>query len=126
MREENVQYFTEAEEEIIRLLTATGMKKNAAKAMVVVMKTPGITSRAIEREADLRQPDVSIVMNYFGKRGWITSHESLPGKGRPAIVYDLAKPLAEIMMDIEEEQKARVDEQLARVGKLRGFVKKEF
>jgi len=127
VREENVQYFTETEEEIIRLLIATGMQKTVAKVLVFVARKPGITSRAIERGADLRQPEVSTAMKYLRSQEWITSHEDQPGKkGRPAIVYGLAKPFMEIMGDIEEEMRTSARDRLDLFRKMRKFVKKEF
>src|SRR5208283_931043 len=104
MRTENVVYFTEKEEEFANLLIEIGTKKNVAKVLVFLANIPEATSREIERGIDLRQPEVSIAMHYLMDQGWITSRESkAESKGRPVKIYELAKPIMDIMNSIEKE-----------------------
>ena len=120
MRQEKVLYFTEKEEEFTNLLIETGTKKTIAKVLVFLIKTPKATSRTIERGTDLRQPEISLATHYMTEQGWITSHESSgEGKGRPTKIYELAKPINEIMDCIENDRKKEVNNQLALVQKLR-------
>ena len=65
MRQENVIYFTEKEEEFANLLIKIGIQKNIAKVLVFLAKTPEATSRAIERGTDMRQPEISMAMKYL-------------------------------------------------------------
>ncbi|MEI7648927.1 MAG: ArsR family transcriptional regulator [Methanomicrobiales archaeon] len=123
MRQENVQYFTDKEEEFINLLIEIGTKTNVAKMLVFLAGTPEASCRAIERGADMRQPEISVATKYMIDQGWIKSHEnSSMYKGRPAKVYELAKPIAVIMNSIEKEQKTKADNQLALVRKLRDYI----
>ena len=69
----NVQYFTEKEEEFTHLLIGIGFPRTVAKLLVLLGNTPEATSRDIERGADLRQPEVSIAMQYLHEQGWIAS-----------------------------------------------------
>ena len=86
--------------------------------------TPEATSRAIERGTDLRQPEVSIAMRYLIDQDWITSRESkAESKGRPVKIYELAKPIHEIMDSIEKEKKKEANNQLALVQKLRDYIR---
>jgi predicted transcriptional regulator len=120
MRQENVMYFTEKEEEFANLLIKIGTKKNIAKVLVFLAKTPEATSVALERGTDLRQPEVSIAMRYLMDQGWIRSRESSgESKGRPIKIYELAKPFNEIMDCIENEKKIEANNQLDLVRKLR-------
>jgi predicted transcriptional regulator len=124
MRQENVTYFTEKEEEFANLLIKIGTHKNIAKVLVFLAKTPKTTSHAIERGTDLRQPEVSTAVKYIMTRGWIRSGESSgEGKGRPTKIYELAKPLHEIMDCIENEKKTEARNQLALVQKLREHIR---
>jgi predicted transcriptional regulator len=123
MRTENVMYFTEKEEEFANLLIEIGTKRNVAKVLVFLANTPEATSRAIERGTDLRQPEVSIAMRYLIEQNWITSRESkAESKGRPVKIYVLAKPIQEIMDNIEKEKKKEATTQLALVQKLRNYI----
>ena len=123
MRQENVMYFTPEEEEFANLLIKIGIKKNITKVLVFLAKTPEATSHTIERGTGLRQPEVSLAMGYLMDQGWIRSRESLNnGKGRPMIIYELAKSIHEIMDFIENEKKVEASSQLALVQKLREHI----
>ena len=120
MRQENVIYFTEKEEEFANLLIKIGTKKNIAKVLVFLAKTPEATTLTLERGTDMRQSEVSIAMRYLMDQGWIRSRESLgESKGRPMKIYELAKPIHEIMDCIENEKKNEASYQLALVQKVR-------
>lgn len=124
MRQENVTYFTEKEEEFTNLLIKIGKSKNIAKVLVFLAKTPETTSHAIERNTDLRQPEVSIAIKYMMNQGWIKSRESSgESKGRPTKIYKIAKPLHKIMDSIEYEKKTEAGNQLALVQKLREHIR---
>ncbi len=124
MRQENIQYFTEKEDELVSLLIAIGMKKNIAKMLVFLATTPVATSRAIERGTDMRQPEVSVAIKYLTEHGWTRNCESPPeNKGRPIKVYELAKPLSIIIDSIGKEKEKKVDSQIVLIGKLRDFLR---
>jgi len=123
MRQEKVQYFTEKEEEFVNLLIDIGTGKTIAIVLVFLANTKEVTSRAIERGADLRQPEVSLALKYLKERGWITTRESSPThKGRPTKNYALAMPISEILDVIEKEKKDKVKKQLALVKKMKDFL----
>jgi predicted transcriptional regulator len=120
LRQENVIYFTQKEEDFANLLIKIGTKKNIAKVLVFLAKTPEATSRAIERGTDMRQPEISMAMKYLMDQGWVRSRESSgERKGRPIKIYELAKPFNEIMDCIENEKKNEANNNLALVQKLR-------
>ncbi len=116
-------YFTEKEEEFVNLLIDIGMKKNVAKVLVFLANIPEATSRAIERGTDLRQPEVSIAMHYLMDQGWITSREcKAESKGRPVKIYELAKPITEIMDSIEKEMENKANNKLKLIKKLQEYL----
>ena len=123
MRTENVMYFTKKEEEFIKLLIQIGTKRNVAKVLVFFAKTPTATSRAIGGGTDLRQPEVSIAMGYLIEQGWIKSQESkAESKGRPVKIYELEKPITEILDSIEKKKKEESNNRLVLVQKLRDYL----
>jgi predicted transcriptional regulator len=123
MRQEDVMYFTAEEEEFANLLIKIGTKKNIAKVLVFLAKTPEATSHAIERGTGLRQPEVSLAMGYLMDQGWIRSRECKgERKGRPMKMYTLAKPINEILDYIENEKKIEVNSQLGLMQKLREYI----
>jgi predicted transcriptional regulator len=123
MRQENVTYFTDKEEELSNLLIAIGIPRNIAKVLVFLANAPEATSRAIERGADMRQPEVSLAMRYLLEQGWVKSRDSAAeSKGRPMKIYELSIPFSEIIDRIEKEKKNEAKDQLARVRQLRNHI----
>jgi len=123
VKTENVMYFTEKEEEFANLHIEIGTKKNVAKVLVFLANIPEATSHAIERGIDLRQSEVSISMHYLMDQGWITCRESkAESKGRPVKIYELAKPITEIVDCIKKETENKAKNQLALIKKLRDFI----
>lgn len=123
MKTQKVMYFTEKEEEFANLLIDIGTKRSVAKVLVFLANSAHATSRDIERGTDLRQPEVCLAMHYLSDQGWVTNSESkAESRGRPIKIYELAKPLPEIMSSIEREKKEEAKKQLALVQKLRDYI----
>jgi predicted transcriptional regulator len=122
MKEQSVLVFTEKEEEFVNLLIKIGMRRPVANVLVFLANVEEATSREIERGTDLRQPEVSIAMNYMFERGWLINRESKAmSKGRPVKIYTLAVPVQEIMTSIEKQKKNEANNQLALVKKMRNY-----
>jgi len=123
MGQENVVNFAEKEEELVNLLFGLGIKRNVAKVLVFLAKTPMVTSRAIDQGTDLRHIEVVTVMHYLKKHGWVKSQENkATSKGRPMKIYELAKPIPEIVNGIEKEKIQKANDQLQLIQKLRSCV----
>ena len=123
MGQENETYLAEKEEEMVNLLFGIGIKRNVAKVLVFLAKTPTVTSRAIDRGTDLRHLEVATVMQYLKKKGWIKSQENKArSKGRPLKIYELAKPIPDIVSGIEKEKIKEANDQLQVIQKLRNYV----
>jgi predicted transcriptional regulator len=123
MRTQSVTYFTDHEEEFVNLLIEIGLRRTVAKVLVFLANIDEATSRDIERGTDLRQPEVSIAMNYMYERDWLKSRESKAmSKGRPVKIYTLSKPIAKIMDNIEQEKKEEARHRLELVKKLREYI----
>lgn len=123
MGQENETYLAEKEEELVNLLFGIGIKRNVAKVLVFLAKTPTVTSRAIDRGTDLRHLEVATVMQYLKKQGWIKSQENkAKSKGRPVKIYELAKPIPEIVSGIEKVKIKEANDQLQLIQKLRNYV----
>jgi len=113
-----VQFFTGTEEMVVNLLIDNGMQKNIAAVLVFLAGIPEATSHAIERESDLRQPDVSLAMKYLKRTEMDQPRRISPAnKGRPMNVYALAVPVAGILDCIGKEMNDEVNNQLALVKK---------
>ena len=75
-------------------------------------------------ELTFAEPEVSVAMQYLQDWDWIVSRESKKdSKGRPIKIYELAKPMTEIMNSLEKEIENKANNQLKIIKKLRNFVK---
>ena len=120
MGQENVMYFAEKEEELVNLLFELGIKRNVARVLVFLAKTPMVTSRAIVQGTVLRHLQVVAVMKYMKKQGWIKSqYKKGESTERLVKIYELAKPIPEIVNSIEKEKIKKANDQLQLIQKLR-------
>jgi len=98
-------YMDDKEHEMVILLQKLNVSKPVAKALACLLSTDKITSREVERMSRLRQPEVSIAMNYLQENNWVDVEElkKKQGKGRPIKVYSLIVPMNEIIETIENK-----------------------
>jgi len=123
MRTENIQFFTDKEEEFVNQLVNSGIAKKVAMTLVFLTSTKETTSREIEHGADMRQSEVSQAIKVLTARGWIKSREdSSAEKGRPVKIYTLAMPISKILGAIEKEKKEEIKKQLALLGKMKDYI----
>lgn len=103
--------FTEEENKLIDRLYKTGMNRKVAKTLIFIFKKGETNSREIEAGTGLRQPEVSVAVNDLMENDWITKDEvKKEGKGRPVHHYTLKKDFDEIISEIEEKEKEKIDE----------------
>ena len=103
--------FNEDEKDLIDSIYETGLNRNMVKALVYIAKKGDAHSREIESNADLRQPEVSVAVNRLKERDWISKEEiKKKGKGRPVHHYSLKSDFEEIMDEIEEKEKRKIEE----------------
>jgi len=120
MGPETTKSFTPRDEEVAELLMDIGIKRNVARVLVFLTNNAEATSRDIERGTDLRQPEVSIAMRYLKECDWIDVRESRSeSKGRPVKIYNLSRPISEIVDKIEYEKKKEARHQLDLIQKMR-------
>jgi len=118
-----VQFFTEKEESFVDLLIGIGIPRTVSKVLVFLANTPEATSRDIERGADLRQPEVSIALQYLKERDWIVTRlEKTETIGRPQNVVHLSCPIDEIADAIRAEKETEIKQKLSLAHKLRDYI----
>ena len=102
--------FNPQDEKIIKVFSDLGMPKNLAKTLIYISQVEGCRSAEIEREARLRQPEVSVAMHELQKRGWIEKRDlKKKGKGRPVHLYKLTAPLDKVVTSFEVEKMQEIE-----------------
>lgn len=102
---------SDEQRKLIDHLMNTDISKNTAICLVFIAGREETKSREIENATRLRQPEVSIAMQDLREREWIEKRNiKKGGKGRPVHGYKLAKPIEEILSEIEEEEEDKIKE----------------
>nr|WP_319537991.1 hypothetical protein [uncultured Methanospirillum sp.] len=116
---------TDTENEVIRLLVEVGLKMNEARILVVFFRGAELTSREIERIADLRQPEVSVAITGLTKRKWVIVASLITAnKGRPVKVFSLAEPVDAILDELRDGICEGHDQQMLMLSRIREIIRK--
>lgn len=123
MIEKSVLIFTEKEEEFVILLIEMGLRKNVAKTLVYLNKTPEATLRDIELGIDETLIEVSLTIKYLLDQEWVTWWK-VPLEKRPYWLkkYKLAVPFAEIVEVIEKQKKEEACNQNDTIKKIWDYI----
>ena len=102
--------FTSQDEKVIKIFQELGMARNLAKTLMYISNVEECRSAEIERNASLRQPEVSVAMQELQRRGWIKKRDlKKKGKGRPVHIYKLTSPINKIVQNFEKEKNKEID-----------------
>ena len=125
MRHETIRFFTDREEEIVEILTITGMRCSVAKMLVYLLRGCEETTRAVGQGAGVCRSDVSAGVKYLEARGWIRKRELTTERsgGRPTMMVGLAVPFARIVETLEESLKKSSDRRLEQVRKVKASLR---
>ena len=102
--------FSSQDEKVIKIFQELGMARNLAKTLMYISNVEECRSAEIERNASLRQPEVSVAMQELQRRGWIRKRDlKKKGKGRPVHIYKLTSPINKIVQNFEKEKNKEID-----------------
>ncbi len=106
------------------LLIKCGVNKNVASVLEYLSEVSEASTREIELNCNLRQPEVSMTMKILSDLGYIETKEVkyAKGKGRPRKVYRLKKPIKEIVNEIIKKKKEEISEIEEAIRKLEELV----
>jgi len=106
----NNRELTPRDKKIIKVFTELGMPRNLAKTLMYISGTEECRSSEIERNANLRQPEVSVAMQELQRKGWVKKRDlKKKGKGRPVHIYKLSSPIDKIIDDFEKQKLSEIN-----------------
>jgi predicted transcriptional regulator len=109
--------------EVVQLLSSLGLDQKVAKVVTFLAQVDEGKSADIERGCRLRQPEVSVATKSLRELGWVfTEERKKGGKGRPVHYYKLQVPLPKIIEMIERDKRREIDNELAKIEKLKGMI----
>lgn len=75
-------------EERINAFIEAGLKRKEAEVLSWFIENGSGSSKQIEIELQMRQPEVSMIVSKFSKAGWLTYKDKrTEGKGRPVKMF---------------------------------------
>jgi len=112
--------FSEKEEKMVGLLMDMEINRSLAKTIVFFSKKDRCVCSDIQDVTDLRQPEVSMAMQYLKERGWIITETLQRGeKGRPIISYRLTVPFDKIINTLIKEEHSKINTLKVKLNALR-------
>ena len=113
---------SEEGEKLAKSLILSDIPRSVSYTLVYIRDKGEITSVEIERETGLRQPEVSIAMQWLRRRGWVNKRNmKKEGKGRPIHGYKLSKGFNEILEEIIMDLSSEIQEIEDKIKKLQEF-----
>ncbi|MFZ3060141.1 MAG: MarR family transcriptional regulator [Candidatus Methanoperedens sp.] len=120
MKTFEVKQLDDKDEEIADVLISLGMSRPVSRTLSYLQNVAEATAVWLEKGAGLHQPEVSIAVKELNERGWINEREEKkPGKGRPHKIYSLEVRFNNIIAQLEKQQKKAVDEERAKIERLK-------
>jgi predicted transcriptional regulator len=113
---------SEISDKLAKYLIISDIPRSVAYTLVYIRDKDEVTSVEIERETSLRQPEVSIAMQWLRRKGWINKRNmKKEGKGRPIHGYKLSKDFNEILEEIIQTLSNKIDEIRNNIDQLHSF-----
>ncbi|MFW5895606.1 MAG: MarR family transcriptional regulator [archaeon] len=99
------------ERKFTEILKKVDLKKKDTLCLLFIAKNNGVKSKKLEKETNLRQPEVSISVQNLREKGWVKKGKvETEGKGRPTHVYKLNKPFQKIVSEILKKFDSKIEE----------------
>ena len=111
--------------EFVGILRSLNVSRKVATLITYLSNVDEATSREIEMETNLRQPEVSIGMRTLRNNNWIEERDvKVDGKGRPMKIYKLGVPIEEIIKHYEEEKNSEAARSMQAIQRLKDITAK--
>ena len=106
-----------------QILMKLGMPENLAKTLMYLSHIDECQSTDIQKATNLKQPQVSIVMQELRRKKWIKERIlEAKGKGRPRYSYRIIRDLSDIMKDFEQDKLKEIDDIKNDISKVKNLI----
>jgi len=110
----------EKDNEIVNILTRTGMARNIAKVFVAIKELDNSDTKQIMQFTGIMQPQISVAVRQLIDMGYVESKTNqTENRGRPISYFSLRKSINEIISDIEETVQKKIDTKKQNIERLK-------
>jgi len=100
----------EKDNEIVNILTRTGMTKNTAKVFVAIKELNNSDTKQIMQFTGIMQPQISVAVRQLIDMGYVESKtKQTENRGRSISYFSLKKSMSEIINDMEMIVQERIN-----------------
>lgn len=122
MRKEQSLVLDDRDEALAALLMELGIPRNVSRCLMYLAQVDEAVSADLEKGAGLRQPEVSVAMQWLREREWVTKRDiKKKGKGRPVHCYRLTRSLDDVIGLIEKEKRMEAERDAERIARFRAL-----
>ena len=120
MKYNEVAQMDEQDNEIVNILTRTGMAKNTAKVFVAIKELDNPDTKQIMQFTGIMQPQISVAVRELRDMGYVEStSEQTENRGRPISYFSFKNSITEIINDIELMVEKRINAEKRELKRLR-------
>jgi predicted transcriptional regulator len=120
IKQTSVKELDEKDLEFVGILRSLNVSRKVATLITYLSNVDEATSREIEMETNLRQPEVSTGMRTLRENNWIEERDiKSKEKGRLIKVYKLNVPIGEIIKHYEEQKNSEAARSMQAIQRLK-------
>jgi len=115
----------EKDNEIVNILTRTGMARNTAKIFVAIKELDNPDTKQIMQFTGIMQPQISVAVRQLIDMGYVESKtDQTENRGRPISYFSLKKSMSEIINDMEMIVQERINTEKQNIERLKELTEK--
>jgi len=116
----SVPQMDEKDNEIVNILTCTGMARNTAKVFVAIKELNNPDTKQIMQFTGIMQPQISVAVRQLINMGYVESKtEQTENRGRPISYFSFKNSITEIINGIELMVEKRINAEKRELERLR-------
>jgi len=110
----------EKDNEIVNILTRTGMARNTAKVFVAIKELDNPDTKQIMQFTGIMQPQISVAVRKLRELDYINVEtDQTENRGRPISYFSLKKSMSEIINDMEMIVQERINTEKQNIERLK-------
>jgi len=110
----------EKDNEIVNILTRTGMARNTAKVFVAIKELNNLDTKQIMQFTGIMQPQISVAVRQLIDIGYVEStSKQTENRGRPISYFSLKKSIDEIIDDMEMIVQEKINHEKQNIERLK-------
>ena len=110
----------EKDNEIVNILTRTGMARNTSKVFVAIKELNNPDTKQMMQFTGIMQPQISVAVRQLIDMGYVESKtEQTENRGRPISYFSFCVPIEDILSDLTMRVLVKIDAEKQKIERLK-------